>query len=354
MKKLKIFSLAVIALSAMLSSCEKDGENVMLNEQIPAPAIKNLTAGQNIVLTDATKSNAFYVVWTESKFGPAVSVNYDVQIVKKGGDFSKDAKSLGIVNNNDSLKITNAALNNILLAMQADPESPVKTDIDVRVVASINPNVSNVISSVVGVSVTPYVEVVIYPKLFVPGNYANASGYGGDWSPATSPTLVSAKSNGVYEGYIYFAAAANFKFTAQPNWDGPNYGDGGIGKISATGGDIALATPGYYQIVVNVPELKWSYLKTDWGLIGSATGSWDVDKNMTYNPTTKVWSITTDLVVGEIKFRANDDWALNFGGTNGKLNTNDNNNIAIAAAGNYTITIDFSNPPKYTYKLVLN
>lgn len=354
MKKLNILSVAFLGLAAMFTSCDKDGENVMLKETLTAPAIKNITAGQSVVLTDATKADAFYVVWSETDFGVPVSANYEVQIMKKGGDFTKDAKSLGVVNNNDTLKITKGALNNVLLAMQADPEAPVATQVEMRVVASVSSSVAKLVSPVVSITVTPYEEIVIYPNLFVPGNYVEASGYtGGNWSPATAPKVVSAKSNGIYEGYIYFASAAMFKFTANPNWDGPNYGDGGAGKISATGGDISIATPGYYQIVVNVPELKWSYLKTDWGVVGSATGSWDVDQNMTYNPTTKVWTATLDLVVGEIKFRANDAWALDYGGANGKL-VQGGANIQVATAGNYTITVDFSNAPKYTYKLVKN
>jgi len=55
--------------------------------------------------------------------------------------------------------------------------------------------------------------------------------------------------------------------------------------------------------------------------------------------------ITTDLVVGEIKFRANDAWDLALGGTVDALTTT-GGNLAIAAAGNYTITLDLS---KATY-----
>jgi hypothetical protein len=70
-------------------------------------------------------------------------------------------------------------------------------------------------------------------------------------------------------------------------------------------------------------------------VIGSATaGGWGSDQDMTYNATTRTWTITTNLVVGEMKFRANDDWAVNLGdnGNDGKPEIN-GANIPITSAG---------------------
>jgi hypothetical protein len=54
-----------------------------------------------------------------------------------------------------------------------------------------------------------------------------------------------------------------------------------------------------------------------------------------------VLKVTLNLTVGAFKFRANDDWAINVGGSLTGL-TQDGANISIAAAGNYTITLDVS------------
>ncbi|WP_170178400.1 SusF/SusE family outer membrane protein [Flammeovirga pectinis] len=80
-----------------------------------------------------------------------------------------------------------------------------------------------------------------------------------------------------------------------------------------------------------------------WGVIGDATGSWDADQDLLYNAETEVYSITLDLVLGNIKFRKSDDWAVNLGGTTEAL-VHDGDNIAITEAGNYTIelTVDES------------
>jgi hypothetical protein len=58
---------------------------------------------------------------------------------------------------------------------------------------------------------------------------------------------------------------------------------------------------------------------------------------MSWDATAKAFKITLDLGVGAIKFRANDAWDLNYGGDIAAL-TQGGGDIAIAAAGNYTIT----------------
>ena len=60
---------------------------------------------------------------------------------------------------------------------------------------------------------------------------------------------------------------------------------------------------------------------------------------MAWDNVNKVFKATIDLTVGEMKFRANDDWGVNFGGALDAL-TQDGTNIAVTVAGNYTITLD--------------
>lgn len=134
--------------------------------------------------------------------------------------------------------------------------------------------------------------------------------------------------------------AEEIKFRANDDWT-LNYGDTGKdGKLEKGGDNIPVATAGTYSVMLDLSEpLKYKYSLTQWGLIGSATGGWSTDLNMTPNAN-NTWTITTDLVAGEIKFRANDGWDINYGGSEGKIAAG-GANIAIPAAGNYTITIDF-------------
>ena len=106
---------------------------------------------------------------------------------------------------------------------------------------------------------------------------------------------------------------------------------------------------------VDINALTYTVLKTEWGLIGSATpNGWDSDQDMTYDATNDVWTITLDLVDGEIKFRANDDWGLNYGDTGGDKKLEEGGDNIPVTAGNYTITLDLGVPPIYRYTIVKN
>jgi len=190
-------------------------------------------------------------------------------------------------------------------------------------------------------------SVIDYPVLHVPGSYQG-------WDPANDSTvLASVNSDGTYEGYLYFADAnTEFKFTPQPDWSYDWGDDGADGTLDVGGANIVAADPGYYKINVDTNAYTYTVVKTEWGVIGDATaGGWDSDQNMEFDPQTGLWSATLDLVAGDLKFRANDDWAINLGdtGADGILEP-DGDNIAIPVNGTYNITIKLG-VPDYTYSI---
>jgi hypothetical protein len=183
-----------------------------------------------------------------------------------------------------------------------------------------------------------------YPVLYVPGAHQG-------WDPANEETVIaSVNSDDNYEGYLWFDAGTEFKFTTGPNWDN-NYGDNEPdGTLDPNGNNIVAADAGYYKINVNTTTWAYTLEKTEWGLIGSATpGGWDNDTDMTYNAVDGVWELTVSLSAGDIKFRANDAWDLNYGdnGPDGVLEEG-GSNIVIANPGNYEIKLKLGYPD-YTY-----
>ncbi|MDX5338036.1 MAG: SusF/SusE family outer membrane protein, partial [Cyclobacteriaceae bacterium] len=81
---------------------------------------------------------------------------------------------------------------------------------------------------------------------------------------------------------------------------------------------------------------------------------WDTDTPMNvFDKATNQLKITTDLKVGAFKFRANNNWDFNYGGSNGELNAG-GDNIQITEAGNYTITLYFGPEGVATYTLTKN
>lgn len=182
-----------------------------------------------------------------------------------------------------------------------------------------------------------------YPLLNVPGGYQG-------WDPALNTTVLSSpNSDDKYEGYFWFDANTEFKF-ALGGWDN-NWGDdGNDGTLEPGGANIKATVAGFYKINVDLAALTYTFLKTEWGIIGSATANgWDSDQNMTYDAAENAWTITADLVAGEVKFRANDDWGLNYGddGANAILEEG-GANISIPANGTYLLKL-YLDSPDHTY-----
>lgn len=161
------------------------------------------------------------------------------------------------------------------------------------------------------------------------------------WSQGASIKLYGAGFDGKYTGHTWLDG--EFKISALPNWDGPNYGDGGEGKLSTEGGNLT-AKAGFYYIEADLAALTYKLTATTWGIIGDATADgWNSDVDMVYDADGGFWyALDVPLTAGEIKFRANDDWAINVGGTTNKLEAN-GANIKVAEAGTYDVVLYLSN-----------
>ena len=147
-----------------------------------------------------------------------------------------------------------------------------------------------------------------------------------------------------FTGYMYLNQNG-FKFCTQPEWKGTNYG-----ANFDTAPDAANITmteeAGYYKVDVDLESKSYVLTPiTTIGIIGSASpNGWDSDVDMTYvpyNAETKelgYWEAKDiTLASGEIKFRANDDWAINWGGDTNAL-TQGGDNISVEA-GTYDIKL---------------
>ena len=147
-----------------------------------------------------------------------------------------------------------------------------------------------------------------------------------------------------FTGFMYLNQNG-FKFCTQPEWKGTNYG-----ADFNTAGDAAdikmTEAAGYYKVDVDLDSKSYVLTPiTTIGIIGSASpNGWDSDVDMTYvpyNTETKelgYWEAKDiTLASGEIKFRANDDWAINWGGDTNAL-TQGGDNISVDA-GTYDIKL---------------
>lgn len=127
--------------------------------------------------------------------------------------------------------------------------------------------------------------------------------------------------------------------------------------VTVVPGTDITGTLGFWNVTYNYVTKAYSFIPTptdNWGVVGSATpNDWvGPDMPLTYDAISNKWSAVVSLNNGEIKFRNNNNWSVNYGdnGADGSLETN-GANIAIAG-GRYLITLDF-NTLNYTIKSIL-
>jgi hypothetical protein len=148
-----------------------------------------------------------------------------------------------------------------------------------------------------------------------------------------------------YQGYAHLNG--DFKFTNAPDWNHVNYGSAGEGLLTTDGsaGNISAPADGLYWCQVNTAALTYSITQvTTYGVIGGFN-SWGAQENLTPSADFLTWTGTVTIGAGdEWKFRANDNWDINLGGSLDNL-TPGGDNIKTTEAGTYKITLDLSTLP---------
>jgi hypothetical protein len=349
----KIIIFTAIVGIGFLFSCKKDEIKTTIKNTPGNPSLTSPSDGTTkvLALTDSAKNILF--TWTKADFGYDATVAYALQIDKSGNNFSKPS-NIATTILADSASVNIYALDNILLTMGLPENQPATVEVRVRaIVNAINSSAfaDTAISSVIKMSITPFLIIVNYPKLYVPGDQNS-------WS--FTDYVYSVNSDNTYEGYVYFPSAGKFKLTNVAAWvEFSTFGDanssGTSGKlVNDWGSNIYVSTAGYIKINADLNALTYSWINTSWAISGDFNG-WK-DTPMTYDVANKVWTVTTSLTSGGLKFKLNGDasWSLNYGDNlgNGKLQPG-GANIAVPSAGNYTVTLNLSGAI-YKYTLVKN
>jgi hypothetical protein len=338
-------------------ACENDDQKIVQATGGPE-LLTPVNGAEYVLLPQNASSEVTTLVWNHADYTQQTEINYEVEVAKAGTDFAEIVS--GGTTTDRFMVWTVEALNNVALSAGLTPFT--SEDVDIRIKASLGSAGELVsYSNVVTLTLTPFTNEL--PKLYAIGNFLSASGYGGNWSPAaTLPALASSGFGETdFEGYVYMnVPAPEFKILpTNTSFDG-DYGDDGTfsGALAQTGeSNIALSASGYYRVQADTEALSYSTTLTNWGIAGNATtNGWDGMLPMTYNATTKKWSIIATLSTqaapdNGLKFKANGAWDINLGdnGANGSAEYN-GTNIG-TTAGTYLIELDLSNPRDYKYTL---
>ncbi len=350
MKNIKYLFISLFVVFA-LASCEDEDKLIYDADSAEASMIQSPATNSTIELSLDNEDGEVVFSWSATDLRVSVAVTYTVEL-SADESFTTVAELIETSNTADTVTVSDVNTALISLDYTIDESATVYC----RVVTYFSDNVEDVISETTSYSVTPYNAVVAYPEIYVPGAYQG-------WSPGdVNGVLYSYNFDAVYEGIIYIDSddeTTDFKVTPEADWDDAwggtltEDGSGGYsGSLDASGGNYSVA-PGCYAFTVNTDDLTIELTATDhWGIIGSSVSpyDWSEDMDLFYNGSTQQWEVTTDLVAGELKFRANNEWTLNYGGSDGTL-VSGGDNIAIGSDGNYTITMD---PEGLTYTITEN
>ena len=272
----------------------------------PAILTSSNTAVKCALATSTALSNTFS--WTGAFIGYSGVVTYTLQYDSAGKNFVAPT-DIAVGASILTKALTQGEMN--LTALTSGIKGGTIGKVEYRIKA-VTASGAIAYSNVSNVTIESYIPIL---RLYLPGGYQDATGNGNNWDPATAPELIrdlrSAVFNDMYYTYIYLPAGAEFKVTVGRSWD-ENYGGSG-GDLSGSGGNLTVATAGYYRVSVNRKTLKYEIREGRMGFVGGATGADWTPGNVFPNYAmgaagTNLFVGLTDLKNGGWKLIDNDKW----------------------------------------------
>lgn len=307
-----------------------------------APAFSSIANGDAFVLSLANNSvEAVNVMWDDPVLDSTlgVDVTYYLEAATAGSDFATPLDA-GNVLNMSSISLTNAQLNAAALNSGILPDTAGDLDMRIRSVIS-DTNTGAVlerISETVTINVTTYLTVLDLSTTWgIVGSAAN------DWGATPDLPFWKTDVDGVLAAYVTLIDG-EMKFRENNDW-AVNYGDNGAdGTIELNGANIAV-TAGSYKVTLDFNNNTYTLEEFSLGIVGSAYNNWGAtpDFMLEYDQYSDVFRGIVTLLDGEMKFRMNNDWTVNYG-DNGADGTIELNGANIATtAGIYIVTVDLNN-----------
>ncbi len=329
------FLLTIIAFS-----CSED-DNFIIEQAKASFTIEVPSSGSNIVLNRANPSNkAITVTWDDTK---NKDVSYTVELAKAATDFAETFTAGSSSSNNFTLSVEelNSLLVNTIKINQSEA-----SNLELRVVAS-NGEKSNTVT----LSIIPFIIEV--SELFV--NSSSKS-----WDPAQAIAMNTSEFN-KFSINMDIADGEEFNFIpTNASIDGAwQLVEAGSNNLTKFGGvNLSGYTAGNYDITVdlntNIINIEEIVIPDNLFMVGSQNG-WNNDDatqqfvNHANGIFTKVQTFEANA---EFKLLpTSGSWSGDWGEskiTPGTLVQDDEDNIKVAEAGTYLVTIDFNT---LTFKL---
>ncbi|MDR1984827.1 MAG: SusF/SusE family outer membrane protein [Prevotellaceae bacterium] len=338
MKKINILLISFLMFT--FAACEKNQDmyKVLPVDEVIPPVFESHA---DIVIDADNFSSTTTFRWQPADFGTLTATEYYLYAIVGGSEDILVSSSYG-----DSLVIALSTINTIVL--QAGATVGIENYVTFILKASISTAYEKVTSNPIFVKITPFSAApeAVHIVGDVLGSHA--------WDNANYEYIMFRDNNLAVNVYTSNFKAGGLKFNKNTNlgsWD-YMYGDGGSGILlqNPSAGNINISSAGYYTVTANVNQLTYSIIPYDASsattytvvsLIGEFS-SWGSDMDLTktdYDP--HIWIVdNVNLPAGELKFRANYDWGINWGAEDqfpyGK-GVSGGANIVVPDAGTYFV-----------------
>lgn len=352
MKNLNKILFLGLAFVLAWGGCKKIEDTVILSPSAKLTA--TLDKSTVVLLKDNDTQNALTVSWIKPEFGFDAAASYTIFIDKTGSNFAT-ARAISVGTDlTKTFKVSE--LNTLLTDMGL--VAGTATDLDFKVECLIGA-ATKLTSTVSKVKTTTYANKLDLNTTW--GVVGDATP--GGWNGPDLPMYKSGTANTLV-AYVSLNAG-QIKFRRNNDW-GVNLGATGsvepnttpTGSLVANGKNLGVVK-GAYKITIDTTILTYKIESFTLGIVGDATANgWNgPDQAMTYDPSVDLFRAVVKLTAGAMKFRVNNDWAVNYGaagstepapiGTGGTTVAG-GKNFGVTA-GTYLVTFDLKTL-KYTFE----
>ncbi|MEE9348767.1 MAG: SusE domain-containing protein [Flavobacteriaceae bacterium] len=338
MKYILKITILLLTVGMLFTACD-DRELVTLDDS--AKTVLTVSQTSLILAQFNDGEDVLNTNWTEPSFGFDSAQDYKLLIDFAGGDFS-NPKTFAV---GDALEkvFTKEGLNSALLSLGAEANTAM--DFDFKVLTSLSDQ-STFLSDARTITITTFPSILDLSTTWgVVGSATPNS-----WDGPDLEFFQTGEAN-IYAAYVNLADG-QIKFRENNDW-ALNYGDNGADNTLDQDGTNIDVTAGSYKIIINLNDFTYTIDSFSWGMVGDATpnGWGGPDTVLKYDEYSDTFKAVVVLGNGEMKFRQNNDWAVNYGdtGADGTLESGGDN--IIVTAGSYLVTLNLTDLDAPFYSL---
>jgi hypothetical protein len=350
MKKFKIIVLAVFTMIG-LNSCQEDNDLVFTAAPQGEFIFTNSFLAEYILPAGTETNNNIGTVFSfnSADFDVPTNISYVLQSSVLG-DFTDATEVSTLSNTNNQIEVSIKILKELATDYEIVAPDSGMLNFRVRAFPGDAGGTTETFSPVQQIKITLLEAATGGGSGIEPVSWGIVgSGYN-NWGAYEDQTFYSTKDADIFVTYATLLDG-EIKFRENNDW-ASDFGDTGADGTLDAGGDNIAVTAGTYKITMNLNDNTYTIEPFAWGVVGSGYNNWGAtpDAKFYYDYVTDTFKVGVRLVDGEIKFRQNNEWSIDFGdtGADGSLDAGGDN--IVVTAGHYTITLDF-NASTYTIEV---